>query len=199
MSSFPARLFLAVLVLAKTSGPVVAQWSVSAGVRAPRYSGGAVEPATGRSLGPYRPTMWEVGVERTAGRVGVGLRLRYAPSSLALEGDQAVAVVKDAMSVYGVDPEVSFRLRALGSGAVVRLFAGPVFDFWKLPDIGTHLRPGASVAIGLEASLGGHWSAVARAGAAVTASPFDADDLDQGLQRRTLWRREVSGVLRYQL
>lgn len=199
MSAFFARLMLALLVLAARLPPVAAQWSLSAGVRSPRYSGGAVEPATGRTLGPYRPTMWEVGVDRTGIRVGVGLRLRYAPSSLALEGEEAVAVVKDAMSVYGIDAEVAFRVGALGPGAVVRLFAGPVLDIWKLPDVGTHLRPGASVSIGLEASLRGRWAVVARAGGAVTASPFDAEDLDQGLEPRALWRREVSGVLRYRL
>jgi hypothetical protein len=199
MSTVPAPLVLAVLVLVAPVSPAAAQWSLSAGVRSPRYAGGAVEPASGRSLGPYRPTMWEVGVDRASGRMSLGLRFRYAPSSLALEGEEAVAVVKDAMSVYGVDAEVSFRVAALGPGAIVRLFAGPVLDIWKLPDIGTHLRPGASVSVGLEASLGGRWSAVARAGGAVTGSPFDAEDLDQGLEPRALWRREVSGVLRYRL
>lgn len=199
MPTVPARLVLAVLVLVAPVSPAAAQWSLSAGVRSPRYSGGAVEPASGRSLGPYRPTMWEVGVDRALRRVSLGLRLRYAPSSLALEGEEAVAVVKDAMSVYGVDAEVSIRVGALGPGATLRLFAGPVLDIWKLPDIGTRLRPGASVSVGLEASLGGRWSAVARAGGAVTGSPFDAEDLDQGLEPRALWRREVSGVLRYRL
>ena len=77
-----------------------------AGIGAPRFSGGAVEPATGRSLRPYRPTMWEVGVGLGGRRVGMGLRLHYASSSLALEGSDALAAVKDALTVYGADPEI---------------------------------------------------------------------------------------------
>ncbi len=187
------------LFLTAAARPACAQWIVSAGIRAPRFSGGAVEPATGRSLGPYRPTMFEIGADRTIGRVGVGVRVRYASSSLALEGDEAVAVVKDALSVYGIDPELSLRLGTLGPGGAVRLFAGPVLDIWKLPDIGSHLRVGASAAIGLEVPFGGRWSGVARAGGAVTASPFDEEDLDLGLEPRALWRREASAVLRYRL
>jgi hypothetical protein len=198
MSSSHARRFL-VLLLLVSSAPVAAQWSVSAGVRSPRDAGGAIEPATGRSLEPYRPTMWEVGLDHATGRVGVGLRLRYASSSLALEGDEAVAIVKDALSVYGFDPEVSLRLGVLGAGAVVRVLAGPVLELWKLPDIGSRVRVGASAAIALEVPLGGRWSAVARAGGAVTSSPFEAEDLDVGLERRTLWRREASAVLRCRL
>ena len=194
-----ARAALVVILILATAPPAHAQWIVSAGVRAPRFSGGAVEPATGRSLGPYRPTVWEIGVDRTLSRVGVGVRLRYASSSLALEGDEAVAVVKDALSVYGIDPELSLRLGRLGPGGAVRLSAGPVLDLWKLPDIGSRLRVGVSAAVGLEVPFGGRWSGVARAGAAVTASPFNEEDLDGGLERRVLWRREASAVLRYRL
>ena len=39
-------------------------WAVGAGIGAPRFSGGATELATGRSLLPYRPTLLEVGFDR---------------------------------------------------------------------------------------------------------------------------------------
>ena len=199
MPSSLARAALFVLLLIAAPFPAGAQWTLSAGIRAPRFSGGATEPATGRSLLPYRPTMWEVGLERARGSVELGLRLRYASSSLALEGDEAVAVVKDALSVYGIDPEVSFRLGRPGPGVAVRAYAGPTLDIWTLPDAGSRVRLGASAALGLEIPFGRRWAGVARVGGAVTASPFDKEDLEVGLERRTLWRREASATLRYRL
>lgn len=191
---------LATTLLLLSVAPAAAQWGITAGIRAPRFSGAAVEPATGRSLRPYRPTMWEVGLERLGPRVGVGLGLRYASSSLAFEGKEGLAAIKDALEVYGIDPEISLRVARVGPEGLLRIFAGPLFEVWKLPDVGSHLRVGIGAAVGLEVPLGGRWSAAARAGGAVTpASPFAAEDLDAGLERRALWRREASAALRYRL
>jgi hypothetical protein len=179
--------------------PAVAQWTVGAGIRAPRFFGGAVEPATGRWLRPYRPTMWDIGVDRSGPRMGIGLRARFASSSLALEGTDALAAVKDALTVYGLDPEVSLRVGRLGAEGVVRLFAGPVFEVWDLPDAGSRLRVGASVSLALEVPFGGRWAGSARIGAAVTPSPFAREDLNESFEPRTLWRREAGAGLRYRL
>ena len=127
MPSTRARAALISLMLSLAASDLIAQWGVATGIRAPRFSGGAVEPATGRSLRPYRPTMWEVGVDRMGRRVGVGLRLNYASSSLALEGHDALAAVKNALEVYGIDPEMSIRLAPVGPQGLVRLYAGPLF------------------------------------------------------------------------
>jgi hypothetical protein len=200
MPSTRARAALISLMLSLVASDLIGQWGVATGVRAPRFSGGAVEPATGRSLRPYRPTMWEVGVDRMGRRVGVGLRLNYASSSLALEGDDALAAVKDALEVYGIDPEISVRLTQVGPQGLVRLYAGPLFEVWKLPDVGSHLRMGFGASVGLEMPLGGRWVGSARLGGAVTpSSPFTEDDLDPSLEPRALWRREASAALHYRL
>jgi hypothetical protein len=200
MPSTCARAALISLLLSLPASSLIAQWGVATGIRAPRFSGGAVEPATGRSLRPYRPTMWEVEVDRTGHRVGVGLRLNYASSSLALEGDDALAAVKDALEVYGIDPEVSVRLTQVGPQGLVRLYAGPLFEVWKLPDVGSHLRLGFGASVGLEMPFGGRWVGSARLGGAVTpSSPFTEDDLDPSLEPRALWRREASAALHYRL
>jgi hypothetical protein len=186
------------LVLAATVAQ--AQWAVGAGVRTPRFSGAAIEPGTDRSLVPYRPTMLEIGVERQGRRVGVGVRLQYASSSLAFEGDEAVAAVKDALSIYGLAAEASCRLSRLGPNGVVRLFVGPLLEMWKLPDVGSHWRLGVGGAIGFEVPFGGRWSGAARLGAAVTpSSPFAREDLVAPLEPRALWRREVSALVQYRL
>ena len=134
-------------------------------------------------------------------RVGVGLRLNYASSSLALEGDDALAAVKDALEVYGIDPEISVRLTRIGRRRrLVRLYAGPLFEVWKLPDVGSHLRLGLGASVGLEIPFGGRWVGSARLGGAVTpSSPFTEDDLDPALEPRALWRREASAALHYRL
>jgi len=133
-------------------------------------------------------------------RVGVGLRLNYASSSLALEGHDALAAVKNALEVYGIDPEISVRLTQVGPQGLVRLYAGPLFEVWKLPDAGSHLRMGFVASVGLEMSFGGRWVGSARLGGGVTpSSPFTEDDLDPSLEPRALWRREASAALHYRL
>jgi hypothetical protein len=200
MSSTRARAALISLLLSLAASDLIAQWGVATGIRAPRFSGGAVEPATGRSLRPYRPTMWEIGVDRMGRRVGVGLRLNYASSSLALEGDDALAAVKDALEVYGFDPEISVRLTHVGPQGLVRLYAGPLFEVWKLPDVGSHVRLGFGASVGLDIPFGGRWVGSARLGGAVTpSSPFTEDDLEPSLKPRALWRREASAALHYRL
>ena len=57
--------------------------------------------------------MLEIGVERLDQRLGVGVRLHYASSSLALEGSDAVTAIKDAITVYGLRPRS--RCRCHGS------------------------------------------------------------------------------------
>ncbi|MEP6688314.1 MAG: hypothetical protein ABJC36_08190 [Gemmatimonadales bacterium] len=188
------------LVLSLAPSGLPAQWGIATGVRAPRFTGGAVEPATGRSLRPYRPTMWEIELDRTGRRVGVGLRLNYASSSLAFEGEDALTAVKDALEIYGIDPELSVRVSRFGADGVLRLYAGPLVEVWKLPDVGSHLRVGIGGSVGLEVPLGGRWVGSARVGGAVTpSSPFTQKDLDSALEPRALWRREASAALRYRL
>src|SRR5512138_3368994 len=117
--------------------PATAQWEAGVGLRAPRFSGGAVEPATGRSLRPYRPTMIEAGLDRLGRRVGVGMWVHYASSSLALEGSDGLSAVKDALTVYGAEPFVALRVTRVGPDGVLRITGGPLLEVWKLPDVGS--------------------------------------------------------------
>ncbi len=199
LNSCPAWLLRSVVLLALVASPLHAQWSIGMSVGAARFSGGAEEPATGRSLLPYRPTTFEAGISRVRGRFGLGLRIHYASSSLAFEGKEAVAALKDIMEVYGLAPELSVRLSGLGPQAVLRAYAGPVFEIWKLDENTSHSRLGAAAALGLEVPFGGRWTGAARVGGAVMRSPFDAEDLIVGLEPRTLWRRELSAGLNYRM
>ena len=190
-----------VAILSLVGGSTAAaQWAVSIGVRAPRFSGGAVEPATGLSLRPYRPTVIEAGLDRSGSRVGMGVWVHYASSSLAIEGADALSAIKDALTVYGAEPFVAVRVARLGSEGILRVVGGPLLEVWKLPDVGSRTRIGVAAALDLAIPFGGRWSGGARLGGAVTpGSPFTRQDLDPNLEPRALWRREVAASLRYRL
>src|SRR6476469_1393046 len=200
MTRFHACAALVAIVLVAGSAPATAQWEVGLGIGAPRFSGGAVEPTTGLSLRPYRPTVFKAGVDRTGRHVGMGVWLHYASSSLAFEGCDALSAVKDALTVYGAVPLVSARLSRVGPEGVLRITGGPLVEVWKLPDVGSRTRIGAAAALELAMPFGGRWSGVARIGGAVTpGSPFTRADLDPNLEPRALWRREVAASLHYRM
>jgi hypothetical protein len=191
---------LVLLVSLVWGSTAAAQWAVSVGVRAPRFSGGAVEPASGLSLRPYRPTVLEAGLDRSGRRLGMGVRVHYASSSLALEGSDGLSAVKDALTVYGAEPFVAVRLSQVGPEGILRVTGGPLLEIWKLPDVGSRTRVGVAAGIELAVPFGGRWTGVARLGGAVTpGSPFTRDDLDPNLEPRALWRREVAASLTYRL
>lgn len=189
---------LAVLAVMSGAAPAAAQWTLGAGVQSPRFTGGAAEPATGRSLVPYRPTMLELSVSRNGRHVGVSLRGHYASSSLALEGSDGLAAVKDALSVYGIEPQVSIAFGHVGAG-VLRALVGPLLEVWKFPDVRSHVRIGAAGSLELEVPFGERWSGALRLGGAASASPFDQENLLEGLEVRTLWRRAAAAELRFRL
>ncbi len=187
------------LLLVQGVTPAVAQWTVGAGVRAPRFSGGSVESGTGNSLRPYRPTLVELSLHLDGRRVGLGLRAHYASSSLAFEGPEALAAIKDALTVYGLQPELSLRVGRLGPSSALRVFAGPLVEVWQLPDVGSHVRMGLAASVEIEVPFGARWMGSAGVGAAVSSSPFRREDLNVGLEPRALWRREALAGLKYRL
>jgi hypothetical protein len=190
---------LALSLCAAASHQAAPQWTVTAEVTAPRYWGGSSELEGGRSFRPYRPTVAGLGLERSIHGVSAGVQGYYASTSLALEGPEGVVAVKNALELYGVAAELSGNIRNLGEGGRLMLYGGPVVEVWSLAGEASHVRGGFAAAIGLQVAMGKRWSAVIRVGAAVSGSPFEADDLDAGFVPRMLWRREVSGRLRYRL
>lgn len=194
----PRALILALLV-AGVSHEAPAQWVVSADVTAARFWGGSQEVQGDRAFRPYRPTIVGLGIERQVLGMNVGLRGYYASASLALEGSEAVAAVQNALDLRGLCMEVSGSVARLGEAVSVVIYAGPVIEVWDLADESSSTHAGLSSSVGLQVALGGRFSGVLKAGTAVTASPFSTTELEDGFERRALWRREVSGRLRYEL
>lgn len=196
------RITFALLILslfAAASTEAAAQWALTADLTAARFWGGSVETGGARAFHPYRPTLFGVGLERAGATVGLGLRGYYAGASLALEGAEAVIAVKDALEIYGAVAEVSVGLTRLDPRVRLVAYSGPFVEVYCIDGESSRTRAGWNASIGLELAMGGGWSGVLRAGGAVSASPFTPDDLDPGFEPRALWRREVSGRIRFAL
>ena len=180
--------------------PALGQWMVTTEVGADRFWGGSIENAAERrSFRPYRPTTFGIGLERRAGRLGAGLRLRYASAGLALEGGDAVAMVKGIFSVYSAAPELLYRLVSVGSVNHLTLHGGPLFEVWGVLDEQTQTRLGIHGAVSLNLPLGGRFAGSFTAGAALIPSPFEESDLEPDFERRALWRRRFAVGLAYRL
>jgi hypothetical protein len=184
------------LLLAAASQEAAAQWAVSADITAARFSGGSRELDGDRSFRPYRPTIVGVGLEREMLGGSVGIRGYYASASLALEGADGVAAVKDALDLHGLAVELSHRIATLGEGRRLVAYGGPIIEVWDLANQSSRTRAGFAGSIGLQIALGRRFSGVIQAGAAVTGSPFSTSDLDVGFEPSPLWRRAVIGRLR---
>lgn len=199
-SSLLAAFTAATLVSAAWCPSALGQWIVTTEVGADRFWGGSVETtADRRSFRPYRPTTFGVGLERRAGRLGAGLRLRYASAGLALEGEDAAVVAKGIFTVYSAAPEIVYRIVSVGAVNQLRLHVGPLFEVWSLIDEDSQTRVGVQGAVSLYLPLGGRFAGSLMAGAALIPSPFAEGQLDLGFERRALWRRRVAVGLDYRL
>ena len=180
--------------------PALGQWAVTTEVGADRFWGGSIENTDERrSFRPYRPTTFGLGLQRKVGRVGVGLRLRYASASLALEGADGVAAANGIFTVYSAAPEFVYRVMSLGSVNQLMLHLGPLFEVWSVIDQDSQTRGGIQGAVSLSLPLGGRFSGSVMAGAAVIPSPFEEGQLDPDFERRALWRRRFAVGLDYRL
>jgi hypothetical protein len=200
MRTLYARAALGALLAVGVPTSGAAQWTLAAEIGSARFWGGSAEVGGERSFRPYRPTLVGLGVAYARGSVGVGVRFHYAGSSLALEGKEAVVASKGVLDVYGLSPELSLPLSRLGPEVRVRLYAGPLIEVWKLAKEISHLRLGASAAVGLVVPLGVRLAGTLRVGMGVIpASPFAREDLDPSYEPRALWRRTLSTSLAYRL
>ena len=199
-SSLLAGLTAGMLASGVWCGPALGQWALTAEVGADRFWGGSIENAPEhRSFRPYRPTTFGVGLERRAGRLGAGLRLRYASSSLALEGDDAVVVAKGIFTVYSAAPEIVYQVISVGAANHLVLHGGPLFEVWSVADEDSQARVGIQSAVSFNLPVAGRLAGSVTAGAALITSPFEEGQLDPSFERRALWRRRFAVGLEYRL
>jgi len=189
-----------VLACSLWCSPLLGQWIVAAEVGSDRFWGGSVDKTDEqRAFLPYRPTTFGVGLARGVGRFAIGMRLRYASASLALEGAEGVVAVKGILTMYSLSPELVYRIATVGSVHPLLLHAGPIFEVWSAIDEDPEARLGVQGALSLKVPLGGRFAGSVMVGAAVIPSPFGADQLVPDFERRALWRRRFAGGLEYRL
>lgn len=187
------------------SSPLLGQWRLGLEVGAARFWGASRDTGGDHpSFRPYRPTTFGVGLERQTGRYAVGLQVRYAEASLALEGPGVVISSEGGFTFLSISPELAVRVATLGSGNELRVHGGPMLEVWDIVDQNARTRFGAQGAISLDVPLGGRFGGVVLAGLAVTPSPYEEGELDlEGLGARyelkTQWRRSFGVGLRYRL
>jgi len=111
-----------------------AQWGVSAEIGVARFAGSSRD-SSGVTVGPYRPTTFELRADRGLGPARVALAVLYAKTGIAGEQPGLAVVRYDIASLWEVSPQVSFLLARFGVGVDVRLEAGPALQLWNLDGV----------------------------------------------------------------
>jgi len=186
-----------VVGLAAAPSASAAQWAASAEIGVARFAGSSRD-SSGVTVGPYRPTTFELRVDRGLGPARVALAVLYAKTGIAGEQPGLAVVQYDIASLWEVSPQVSFLLARFGVGVDVRLEAGPALQLWNL-DGASRTRLGGRAATVVEWPLARDLTGSLRVSGVSSASVFDAADTPSGVERRATRRFGVAVGLRYQL
>src|SRR5256885_9739775 len=130
------------------TGAASAQWGIAAEIGVTRF-GGSSRDSSGTVVGPYRPTTFELRLDRALGAVRGALCVLYAKTPFAGEQPGLAVVQSDFASVWEIAPQLSFRVARFGVGVDVRLEAGPAVQRWSLDgDRRTRLAGRTAAALG---------------------------------------------------
>src|SRR3989440_10254479 len=110
---------------------VAAQWSVSAELGVARF-GGTSRDSAGATVGPYRPTTFELPLERGAGRARVAVGVLHANTGLAAEGQGVAGLQYGIGSLSEIAPEDSLGVERCGADLDHLPAAGPAFDLRRV-------------------------------------------------------------------
>jgi len=183
--------------LAVAPRPSSAQWGIAAEIGVARFAGSSRD-SSGVTVGPYRPTTFELRVDARLGPPRVAIVVLYAKTGIAGEQPGLAVVQYDIASLWEVSPQVSFLLARFGVGVDVRLEAGPALQLWNL-DGESRTRLGGRAATVVEWPLARDLTGSLRASGVSSESVFDAADTPSGVERRATRRFGVAVGLRYQL
>ncbi len=183
--------------LAVAPRPSSAQWGIAAEIGVARFAGSSRD-SSGVTVGPYRPTTFELRVDARLGPPRVAIVVLYAKTGIAGEQPGLAVVQYDIASLWEVSPQVSFLLARFGVGVDVRLEAGPALQLWNL-DGESRTRLGGRAATVVEWPLARDLTGSLRVSGVSSESVFDAADTPSGVERRATRRFGVAVGLRYQL
>ena len=183
--------------LAVAPRPSSAQWGIAAEIGVACFAGSSRD-SSGVTVGPYRPTTFELRVDARLGPPRVAIVVLYAKTGIAGEQPGLAVVQYDIASLWEVSPQVSFLLARFGVGVDVRLEAGPALQLWNL-DGESRTRLGGRAATVVEWPLARDLTGSLRVSGVSSESVFDAADTPSGVERRATRRFGVAVGLRYQL
>ena len=183
--------------LAVAPRPSSAQWGIAAEIGVARFAGSSRD-SSGVTVGPYRPTTFELRVDTRLGPPRVAIVVLYAKTGIAGQQPGLAVVQYDIASLWEVSPQVSFLLARFGVGVDVRLEAGPALQLWNL-DGESRTRLGGRAATVVEWPLARDLTGSLRVSGVSSESVFDAADTPSGVERRATRRFGVAVGLRYQL
>jgi hypothetical protein len=186
-----------VVGLAAAPRALSAQWGIAAEIGVARFAGSSRD-SSGATVGPYRPTTFELRLDGQLGRPRVALVVLYAKTGIAGEQPGLAVVQYDIASFWEVAPQLSFRLARFGTGVDVRLEAGPALQLWNL-DGESRTRVGGRAAAALEWPLARAFTGSLRVSGVLSGSVFDPGDTPDGVERRATRRFGVAVGLRYWL
>jgi len=178
-------------------GAVSAQWGIAAEIGVARF-GGSSRDTSGTTVGPYRPTTFELRLDRGLGPARVAVAVLRASTGIAGERPGLAVVQYDIASLWEIAPQVSFRLARFGVGVDVRLEAGPAVQLWDVAGV-SRSRVAARAAAALEWPLARALSGSLRVSGLVSGSVFDAGETPPDVERRATRRFGVAVGLRYAL
>jgi hypothetical protein len=190
----------AIVVMSLAAAPwrgLPAQWGMAADLGVARFGGSSLD-TSGTTVGPYRPTTFEVRLDRQLGATRVAVAVLYAKPGIAGERGGVAIVQYDVASLWEIAPEVSLRVARFGAGVEARIAAGPAFDLWDF-DGEQRNRVAGRAAATVEWPLARALRGSLRLSGVVSPSVFDAADAPSGVERRATRRFGVALGLRYQL
>ena len=173
-----------------TPGALSAQWGVAAEIGVARF-GGSSRDTSGTTVGPYRPTTFELRLDRGLGPARVALGVLRAKTGIAGEQSGLAIVQYDMASLWEITPQLSFRVAHFGVGVDVRLEAGPAVQLWKV-DGDSRTRVAARGAAALEWPLARALTGSLRASGVLGGSVFNVDEPPPGVERRRTRRFGVA-------
>jgi hypothetical protein len=193
------RMLTAAYLIAGLAAPgaVSAQWGMTAEIGVARF-GGSSRDTSGTTVGPYRPTTFELRVDGGLGATRMAVAVMYAKTGIAGEQPGLALVQYDIASLWEIAPQLSLRLARFGTGVDVRLEAGPAVDLWDV-DGDRRTRVVARTAAALEWPLARALTGSLRVSGTVGGSVFDAGETPAGVERRATRRVGVAVGLRYRL
>ncbi len=192
------RLAGAIVVMALAAAPspsLRAQWGMAADLGVARF-GGSSRDTSGTTVGPYRPTTFEVRLDRQLGATRVAVAVLYAKTGIAGERGGVAVVQYDVASLWEIAPEVSLLVARFGAGVEARVAAGPAIDFWNLNGEQRNRVGGRATAV-VEWPLARALMGSLRVTGVWSGSVFDPGDTPGGVERRATRRFGVALGLRY--